>query len=71
MTDHFRDLTEHITVAALARHLTPQQAARIKWESMTLRDESPEGRRIDEIVNAQREHRWFLFCLDFVARQEN
>lgn len=63
------DWTSGISVALMARRLTPEQAARVKYRALLFSSMDPSP-HIDELLRNDPVHRWFCFCLDAVARRE-
>jgi hypothetical protein len=66
------DWTDGITVAAIAAQLSPQQAARVKYQVLALRACTDAGslEYSDRVIGNDPGHRWFCFCLDVTARRE-
>jgi hypothetical protein len=63
------DWTSGWTVDRMAAAFTPQQAARIKHQAISLRLCCQPDAHIDEMMRNDAGHQWFLFCLDAVARR--
>jgi hypothetical protein len=63
------DWTNGVSVAQMAARFTPGQAARLKYQALIFRPASPSP-QFDALVDGNRAHRWYCFCLDAVARLE-
>jgi hypothetical protein len=63
------DWTDGISVAVMARRLTPKQASRVKYRALLFGSADPNP-RLDDLLRDDPGHRWFMYCLDAMARQE-
>lgn len=60
------------SVAQTEALFTPKQAARVKYRALLFRLAGPEGaRQLSRLTSEDPRHRWFMFCLDAVARRES
>lgn len=66
-----QDFTCGISVEQMSRQFTPKQAARVKYRTLLFRDTRHQDPEIDLLFDNDPGHRWFLFCLDAVARRES